>query len=432
VLKALAPVASLLLGVAILLTGQGLQSTLLPLRANLEHFSTLSIGLMGGAYFLGFTVGCLRGVRLLQKLGHVRVFAAMAAVASAVPLLHALVLHEAAWWVLRLVTGFCFAILYVVIESWLNEQASNENRGTIFSAYTIISLTVMAVGQQLLNVYDPREMMLFALASMLVSFAALPVLMSTSEQPVQPESARIDLRRVWQLSPSALGLCLVSGMANGSFWSLAPVFTAGVSDQLELAAWFMSGAVVGGALGQWPLGRWSDRVDRRVVLAVAPALGALMGGIITWLAGGLPALAVTALGAAWGAVAFPMYAVAVAHANDYAEPGEHVMVSGGMLLAYGVGAIVGPFLASATMTVAGPASLFAFTGVVHAAAFVFVLLRIPRRAAAPVEQHIPFSDSLTATQTASQIYEEEEIAAESAATPEPGLQNPAEEPGRQP
>ena len=149
-IRLLAPVSPLLLGVAILLTGQGLQGTLLPVRAGLEGFSTFSIGLMGGAYFLGFTLGCLRGVALVQRVGYVRTFAAMTAVASAAPLLHGLWLDDWVWWILRLVSGFCFAVLYVVIESWLNEKSTNENRGAVFSAYTLITLTVLAVGQQML------------------------------------------------------------------------------------------------------------------------------------------------------------------------------------------------------------------------------------------------------------------------------------------
>ncbi|MDH3265380.1 MAG: MFS transporter, partial [Gammaproteobacteria bacterium] len=143
--KHLAPVAALLISVSVLLTGQGLQGTLLPVRATLENFSTLAIGTMGAAYFLGFTIGCLKGGALVIKVGHVRVFLAMTALASAAPLVHGLVVTEAAWSLLRLITGFCFAIIYVVIESWLNERSTNENRGFVFSVYAMITLTVLAV-----------------------------------------------------------------------------------------------------------------------------------------------------------------------------------------------------------------------------------------------------------------------------------------------
>ena len=406
-MRMLTPVAALLLGVAILLTGQGLQSTLLPVRANMESFPTLAIGLMGGAYFLGFTLGCLRGIQLVQKLGHVRVFAAMAALASAAPLLHALWLDTWVWWMLRLTSGYCFAVLYVVIESWLNEQSSNENRGTVFSAYVFISMTVLAVGQQLTVLYDPREMTLFAIASVLVSIAAIPVVMSTSATPRHANAVRLDLRRLYRISHTGMWACLASGLANGAFWSLAPVFTAGISDKVSLAAGFMTGAVIGGAAGQWPLGYWSDRVDRRIVIAVL-ALSSSAVGAFLWLGyGSLSITELILLNGVWGALAFPMYSVAVAHSNDYAESGEYVMVSGGLLLMYGIGAIVGPFMAASVMTLVSDSVLYLFTAVVHVVIFLYVLIRLSRRARAPMDQHVPFTEALTSVQTASQVYEDE-------------------------
>ena len=406
-MRMLTPVAALLLGVAILLTGQGLQSTLLPVRANMESFPTLAIGLMGGAYFLGFTLGCLRGIQLVQKLGHVRVFAAMAALASAAPLLHALWLDTWVWWMLRLTSGYCFAVLYVVIESWLNEQSSNENRGTVFSAYVFISMTVLAVGQQLTVLYDPREMTLFAIASVLVSIAAIPVVMSTSATPRHANAVRLDLRRLYRISHTGMWACLASGLANGAFWSLAPVFTAGISDKVSLAAGFMTGAVIGGAAGQWPLGYWSDRVDRRIVIAVL-ALSSSAVGAFLWLGyGSLSITELILLNGVWGALAFPMYSVAVAHSNDYAESGEYVMVSGGLLLMYGIGAIVGPFMAASVMTLVSDSVLYLFTAVVHVLIFMYVLIRLSRRARAPMDQHVPFTEALTSVQTASQVYEDE-------------------------
>ena len=152
----LAPIAALLIGVSILMTGQGLQGTLLPMRAGIESFPTIAIGAMGAAYFLGFTIGCLQGGELVRRVGHVRVFLAMTALGSATPLVHGLVLNEFAWGFLRMVAGFCFAVLYVVIESWLNERSTNENRGTVFSIYVMISLSVLAAGQMMTLLYDPQ------------------------------------------------------------------------------------------------------------------------------------------------------------------------------------------------------------------------------------------------------------------------------------
>lgn len=406
-IRALTPVAPLLLGVAILLTGQGLQGTLLPVRAALEGFSTFSIGLMGGAYFLGFTLGCLRGFVLVRRVGHIRVFAAMTALASASPLLHGLVLEVWLWLLLRLISGYCFAVLYVVIESWLNEQATNENRGLVFSAYTLITLTVLAAGQLMLLLYDPREMALFAIASAIVSIAALPVALFVVSSPAQPETRiKLDIRRLWKVSRVGLLGCLAAGLANGSFWALAPVFVAGYHADISLAAWFMTAAVLGGALGQWPLGRLSDRIDRRWVIA-ACAIAAVLVGLALWLFAALSLALMMLLGAAWGAVAFPIYAVSVAHANDNADSNEYVMVSSGLLLMYGIGAIIGPFLAPAVMQLTGPGGLYLFGALVHITLGAYVLLRIPRHAPAPEEEHLPFSDSLASTQTASVIYEDE-------------------------
>jgi MFS family permease len=290
-IRLLSPVAPLLIGVAILLTGQGLQGTLLPVRANLEGFSTLAIGLMGGVYFFGFTLGCLRGSNLVRRVGHIRVFAAMTAVASAAPLIHGLWQEPWLWWLLRFVTGYCFAVLYVVIESWLNEQSTNETRGAVFSAYTLITLTVLAVGQQIFLLYDPHQMALFAIASAIVSIAAIPVVLSLAPSPAHTENkVQLDLRRLLQISPAGALGCLAAGLSNGSFWALAPVFVSGYSSDVSLAAWFMTAAVLGGAAGQWPLGLWSDRVDRRWVVAFAALVGAAVSVLIWWFYEGVSTL----------------------------------------------------------------------------------------------------------------------------------------------
>jgi len=416
-IRVLSSVAPLLLGVAILLTGQGLQGTLLPVRANLEGFSTLAIGLMGAAYFFGFTLGCLRGSTLLRRVGHIRVFAAMTAIASAVPLLHGLWVETWLWWLLRFAAGYCFAVLYVVIESWLNEQATNETRGTVFSAYTLITLTVLAVGQQMLLLYDPQQMALFAIASAIVSMAAIPVVLSVAPSPEQSEAkVRLNLRRLFQISPAGALGCLASGLANGPFWALAPVFVAGYSSDVSLAAWFMTSAVLGGALGQWPLGFWSDRVDRRWVIGFAALVGLLVG-LVSWLFhSSVSVLVLMALGAAWGAVAFPIYAVSVAHSNDHARPGEYVMVSSGLLLMYGIGAIAGPFIASLIMQLTGSGGLFLYTAIIHLLLLAYVVFRFVRSKPVPEEEHGKFVDALAAAQTASHVYEDEMVEQENTAS----------------
>lgn len=405
--QTLAPVAALLIGVSILFAGQGLQGTLLPVRAGLESFSTVSIGIMGAAYFLGFTIGCLRGGDLVRRVGHVRVFLAMTALGSAAPLAHALVVNPLLWGLLRMLAGFCFAVLYVVIESWLNERSTNDNRGTIFSIYVMISLTVLAAGQMMTLLYNPEEWQLFALASVLVSLGAIPVALSTSPSPEQPTAVELNLRRLFRISPAATIGCLATGLANGSFWSLAPVFTAAVSDNTSLAAWFMTSAVLGGALSQWPLGFASDRLGRRKLLLVAAAAGVVIAIVIILQFDSLGFVGTNIVAALWGAIAFPLYAISVAHANDYAEADDYVMVSSGLLLMYGIGAILGPFMASALMTLTDASGLYLFSGAVHLLMALYVGHRMLRRDSTPEEQHMAFSDALTTAVTASQVYEEE-------------------------
>lgn len=405
--QALAPVAALLIGVSILLTGQGLQGTLIPMRASLEGFSTISIGAMGAAYFFGFTLGCIKGGELVGRVGHVRVFAAMTALASASPLLHGLIVNDWTWSLLRMLTGFCFAILYVVIESWLNEQATNENRGTIFATYVMITLSVLAAGQMMVLLYDPVQMQLFAIASVLVSLAAIPVALSTSATPALPQQVSVDLPKLVRISPAGTLGCLLTGLANGAFWALAPVFTAAVSGNPSLAAWFMTSAVVGGAILQWPIGYLSDRIGRRETILLTTLIGAVTGVVIVVFAEGAGFIGINLLGAAWGAVAFPLYALSVAHANDYADPSDYVTVSSGLLLTYGVGAIIGPFIASAVMSMTSPVNLYLFTAASHLLYILFVVYRVTRRRSVPDEHHSDFGHAMAAAHTASRVYEEE-------------------------
>ena len=405
--NALAPVAALLIGVSILLAGSGLQGTLLPVRASLEAFSTLAIGTMGAAYFLGFTLGCLKGGQLVKNVGHVRVFLAMTALGSAAPLLHGLILNPLAWGVLRFLTGFCFAVLFVVIESWLNERSTNEDRGVVFSTYVMITLTVMAAGQMMTLLYDPSGLELFIIASVLVSLGAVPVALSRSQTPEIPTETDVNLPRLFKISPSAVFGCLATGLANGAFWAFAPVFTAGLSDDTSLAAWFMTATVFGGALAQWPLGFLSDRIGRRKALSIAAGCGSVVSAAIVSLSGELGFWGINLLGAAWGFFAFPLYSLAVAHANDYAEPSDYVMVSSGLLFVFGSGAILGPFAASAIMAMTSSAGLYILSGVAHLSVALYVLFRIFRRTSAPTDQHITFSDALATAHTASQVYEEE-------------------------
>ncbi|HEY9098017.1 MAG TPA: MFS transporter [Thiobacillus sp.] len=403
--RTLTKVTALLFSVAILLTGQGLQGTLIPTRAVLEDFSTLTIGAIGALYFLGFTIGCLRSGVLLQSVGHVRVFAAMTAAASAAPLLLGLWADPWLWGVLRFLTGFCFAVLYVVIESWLNGCTSNETRGGVFSVYVFITLTVMALGQLMMLLYDPRGLELFVIASILVSSALIPVALSRSNGPKKPQVVHLNLRRLFEISPSGATSCFAAGLTNGSFWATSAIFASQISGNTDSAAWYMTSGVIGGAIFQWPLGLLSDRLDRRRVLAVI-ALGAGMAGTAIVLAGpSMSEFSLMLLGALWGGMAFPLYSVAVALTNDHAKQDEYVRVSSGLLLLYGMGAVAGPLLAALVMSTLGPGGLYVFSGAVHLSLFAYVGIRALKPLPVLPEQRSDFGDALKSAQSASAGYE---------------------------
>jgi len=394
----LAPVSALLLSVSILLMGSGLQGTLLPVRGNLESFSPLSLGILGTSFFLGFTIGCFHGPLLLRRSGHIRVFLAMTSVASVTSLLHAVYVDPVAWWVFRVLTGYCFAILYIVIESWLNAQSNNQTRGTVFAIYTAINLTVITAGQMMLGLADPNSFILFAVSSILVSLAALPVAFTVHASPVITELARPRLRKLLAVSPVGVAGCFAVGLANGAFWSLGPVFAQDEGFTLTEIAAFMSAVVLGGAVAQWPLGSISDRMDRRIVI-VASAVIALIAALAIQLLSFDDKLIIVLISVVFGAGAFPLNTLSVAHANDFADPSQCVEVSSGLLLVYGIGATIGPLLAAVWQETSSYQTLFFFTAIVHAILIVYVIWRMSQREAAPAEDRAVFSDIAIAAQT---------------------------------
>jgi MFS family permease len=402
--RTLAPVGALLFSGALLLMGNGLQGTLLPVRAQLEFYSALELGVLGSAYFLGFVAGCYFGARVLRRVGHIRTFAAMVSLSSTVVLGHALVLSPFIWWPLRAITGFCIAVLFMVIESWLNEKASNENRGMIFSVYSIINLTVMTIGQMMMTLGSPTAFPLFAVASVLMSLAALPVALTKSAAPAPVEVVRIRILHLYRISPVGAVGAIAVGATNGAFWSLAPVFAqSSISLTGTLAvALFMSIAVPSGALGQWPLGRASDKIDRRRVILVS-CVGAAIAGVGLMFFARNWDYGLFILAGLFGFFAFPLYALCIAHMNDHVEPDGFVEASSGLLLLYGGGAVVGPLLASAAMELFGDSGLFAFSVVIYLALIGFTLYRMSCRAAIAEGEQSDFSDSWRLATTVSTV-----------------------------
>lgn len=394
--KALLPtVSALLFSVAILVTGNGLQWTLIPVRASLLTFDPIEIGLLGSSYYFGFALGCILGGRVIQRVGHIRAFTALTAIASTVVMVHTLTSNPVAWWGLRAVTGFCFAGLYLVIESWLNERATNENRGLVMGIYTMINLSVTIIGQMMLTLGDPADFPLFALASILISLAAVPVALTAARPPARLMQSRLRPIKLYSKSPVGVVGVLLAGVATGAFWSLGPSYAIAFGADTSEVAIFMSIAVFGGALVQWPVGRLSDNFDRRIVVIGLCGVGVLAA--LTLALANIEERAVVAvLVAAFGASAMPLYAICAAHAFDHIDAQDTVETSSGLLLANGLGAIAGPIAAAFFMGPVGPGGLFIATAAAHLMLAVFVIWRI--RISHPVtrEQRNEFDLATTA------------------------------------
>ncbi|GIX31929.1 MAG: MFS transporter [Porticoccaceae bacterium] len=367
------PIAALLLSDALLIIGHGALLTLLPLRAEREGFATAAIAATASAYFAGFVAGCLLAPWLLRRVGHIRAFAALAALfASATLALHALP-SLPAWLALRFWLGLCIAGLYTVIESWLNGVTGREARGLVLSAYMVINLLMIVAGQQLLALASPHSETLFLLAAIFVCLSIVPVSLTRALSPAPPERQPLAWGRIWELSHAALVGAAAAGLVTGAFWALGPVFAREAGLDAAGVGLFVSGAVLGGALFQLPLGRLSDWLDRRVVLlgvAVAGALSSLALLVVAAEPALLPLFALP-----WGGTTMTVYAICLAHATDHADPRELTMVGSGILLAFGVASALGGPLAAVGVAVLGSGGLFAFCAAVQLGLAVYLALR---------------------------------------------------------
>jgi MFS family permease len=400
----LAPVAALLLSVAFLLMGSGLQNTLVPVRAEIEGFQALALGGLGAAYYFGFMIGCIAAPLIVQRAGHIRSFVAMVSIGSSVALVHPIFVEPWTWIGLRIITGFCLAGLFMIIESWLNEQATNESRGVIFSTYLGINLSVITIGQLLITIDDPEAFSLFALASILVSLAAVPLSLTRSQEPVAPNRVKLRILRLYRMSPVGLVGSFSVGLSNGAFWTLGPVFASVSGDGAESAAVFMAVGALAGAAGQWPIGRLSDRMDRRIIIMIACLLAAIADLLMAIFGSDNPTFRLICV-AGFGVFALPIYALAAAHMNDMVTDSGFVEAAGGLLLTFSIGAVLGPLAASVAISVMGPAGLFSVIAAVHLSMTVFVASRMRIRRAKPNDERGDFTEAALAAQTVAAVEE---------------------------
>jgi MFS family permease len=387
-LATVASIYSLLLGMGILLAGSGLLGTLLGLRAAMEGYSELIIGVIMSAFFLGYIVGSFVSPALIRRVGHIRTFAALAAVASAASLLHGLLIDPVVWWVLRIITGFAVLGLYMVIESWLNEQV-RQKRGQVFAIYMMVSLIALGVGQFLILAYGPGNLASFVLVGMLFSLGLLPVALTHVSQPIPVETPRFPLKGLYRNSPVGFVGSLVSGMITGTFWGLSAVFALSIGlDNLGVAL-FISAVIFGGALLQWPIGHLSDNRDRRVVLVMVCLVGAIAATAIFAVAG-ISLIALLAAAVLYGGFSFSLYALSVAHTHDRVDVHHVLEATRGLLLLNGIGATLGPVLTGLAMHYTDTRTLPLVMGILLVMLALFIQHRIRVDRPVPTEEQGEF------------------------------------------
>ncbi|HEV7288042.1 MFS transporter [Sphingomonas sp.] len=382
-LSAMLSVRSLLLAIFMLMAGSGFLATLTSVRLERAGSSALFIGVVGTAYFLGLVIGSLRVSRLIRRVGHIRAFAAFVSLFSASTLTYAIHQDPVLWAGLRFVDGLCVAGVFVCLESWLNERAEARSRGSVLASYMIALYAGQAIGQFLLNLSETKPSMPFLVASILISLAAIPVVLTRISAPPPDEGTPLSIRRLYATSPLGIVGATLTGVMLGAFYALGAVHVRRLGMDLSETALFMSIVILGGIALQWPLGRLSDRFDRRRVIVVAFG-GALAASIALALIDGPGPLLLT-FGALFGGLSFALYPLCVAHTNDHLAPEERVAASGGLVLLYSIGAAMGPLAGAMAMTLIGPSGLFAVIGACAGMALAFGAWRQLRGLPVPAE-----------------------------------------------
>lgn len=348
-------VVALLVGFGLMQMGNTLQGTLLSVRGGIEGFSATEIGLIGSGFSAGLVLGSLRAGALIRAVGHTRTFAALASLASAAALLHLMIVDPIAWVAFRTMTGFCFAGLFMAVESWLNGAATPAIRGQILGLYSMTGLISGVAGQLLLPVANPAGFTLFCIASVIISLALVPVTVSRATAPnLGEEQAGLDLRRLYRQSPFGLVAAFLCGITTGAFFALGPYYAQRLDFSETGIAVFMACATLGAFATTWPFGWISDRIDRRiVVIAIALGSALILGATLLAVPERLPPAVTCVLAFAFGGLILPTYNVVVAHVNDAVTPKEFVAASGGLLIVQGTGMATGPVLGGFAMSSLG-------------------------------------------------------------------------------
>jgi MFS family permease len=379
----------LLLGMGVLMLGAGLQSTLLGVRATLEGFPTLVTGFIMSCYYVGYVLGTMIAPPLLRHVGHIRVFAALAAVASVAILVQGCLVNPWVWGAMRLTSGLCFAGIYVVAESWLNDRATRANRGRLFAMYMLVLYVGLGAAQFLLILSNPLTPTPFMLVSVLISLAMVPIVLSAQRLPEPAAPRKVRLRELYRNSPLGVVGVTVSGLTSAIIFSMGPVYARLSGLKTSGVAAFMAVSILAAVVTQYPVGRLSDRMDRRTVIAAVCTLATLVAGCIVAFRD-IPHVLFLALAALFSGLVLTLYSLSVSHVNDKLEPAQMVAASSALLLLNGSAAAAGPVLAGSLMTAFGPPAYFAALAALTGGLAIYDLWRKSRRRPVPPSQKEPF------------------------------------------
>lgn len=369
----------LLLGVMLLMVGNGIQGTLLGIRGNLEGFSTYELSFVMAAYFVGFLFGSWAAPSMIRWVGHVRVFSALGSLISAILVIYPVFPDWIVWTALRVLAGFCFSGIYITAESWINNTASNETRGQALSAYMIVQMLGIIASQVLINLPDQSGFALFIIPSVLVSLAFMPMLLAPTPAPAFESSKRLSFGKLFRISPlGCVGMLLTGGVFSAMF-GMASVWGAEAGLSLRDISMFVGVLYVGGLVLQYPIGWASDRMDRRGMIMALSVVSAVVMLLATVLPLSFPLLIAVAF--LLGGITNPVYALLIAYTNDFLPHEDMASASAGLIFLNGFGAIFGPVVTGWMMETFGPPGFFLFIGILYVLLAGYALYRMSRRAA---------------------------------------------------
>ena len=375
---------ALFFGVAMIMLANGLQGSLIGVRASIEGYSAASAGIILTGYYAGFLSGALLIPRRIKSVGHVRMFAALASIASISILLHSIHVSFFGWFLMRFISGMCFVGMYTVAESWINDLSENNNRGKALSIYMMVSMAGSAVGQLFLNIANPETASLFMLVSILISISLVPILIVVSKQPDFSVTEFLNIKQLYEASPLGVIAAMMTGLAHGTLWGIGTIYGLKSGLSIEQVSIFMFTFIIGGALNQYLIGYLSDTYDRRTIIVIV----AFLAGIFSILAliFGNTFSVLVAITFIFGGLTVPLYALSIAHTNDFLSKREMVAASSGLQLAGGIGLTLGPVIGGIAIDVIGASGFWIYLFLIHTSLGLFGIYRMTIRTAVPLEQ----------------------------------------------